>query len=94
MLRPIHANIIIEQQDVEDVTSGGIILTNAKNEGVVEALVIAVGEGAYDNKGKFITPTVKQGDKILVNSNGGTKFTHEDNEYVSITNNEIVAVFS
>ncbi|MEK9805425.1 MAG: co-chaperone GroES [Euryarchaeota archaeon] len=94
MLRPIHANIIIKQNDPDEVTSGGIILTNAKNDGVVEAEVLAVGEGTYDNKGKFTKPNVSPGDRILVNANGGTKFTHEDEEYISVTNNEIVAVFS
>ncbi len=94
MLRPIHANILIKQKDAEHTTAGGIILTSAKNEGVVEADVIAVGKGTYNAKGKFITPNVNEGDRILVNVNGGTKFTHEDTEYVSITNSEIVAVFS
>ena len=93
-LRPIHANIIIKHNDLEKQTAGGLYIASTKADGVVEAKVLAAGPGTYNNKGKFITPDVEPGDRILVNVNGGTKFKFDDEELVTITNSEIVAVLS
>jgi chaperonin GroES len=93
-LRPILDRIIIKPADQEEVTTGGIYIANAKNEGIVEAEVIAVGPGRYDTRDKFITPDVQPGNRILINVASGEKFKLEDEEYVTISNDEIVAVLS
>jgi chaperonin GroES len=93
-LRPILDRIIIKTQEPEETTSGGIIIANAKNEGIVEAEVLAVGPGTYDSKDNFIKPGVEVGNKILVNTMAGQKFDLDDEKYVTITNNDIVAVLS
>lgn len=93
-LRPILDKIIIKTQDPEKETTGGIIIANAKNEGIVEAEVLAVGPGTYDNKDNFVVPDVNVGDRILVNNMAGQKFKHDEQEYVTIVNDEIVAVLS
>jgi chaperonin GroES len=93
-LRPILDKIIIKTQEAEKETSGGIIIANAKNDGIIEAEVLAVGPGAYNDKGKFIVPGVEVGNRILVNAAAGQKFTHDETEYVTIVNSEIVAILS
>ena len=91
-LKPILDRIIIKTQDPEETTAGGLIIANAKNEGIIEAEVLAVGPGAHNEKGKFVVPYVNAGNTILVNTMAGQKFTFEEEEYVTISNNEIVAV--
>ena len=93
-LRPILDRIIIKSQEPEQETSGGIIIANAKNEGIIKAEVLAVGPGAYDEKGNFVVPDVNVGDEILVNNMAGQKFEHDEEQYVAISNDEIVAVLS
>lgn len=93
-LRPILDRIIIKAQDPEQETAGGIILASAKNEGIVEAEVLAVGPGAYDERDNFVVPEVGVGDRVLLNAGSGQKFTHDEQEYVTVSNNEIVAVLS
>ena len=93
-LRPILDKIIIKAQDPVEQTSSGIFIANAKNEGVVEAEVYAAGPGAYDDKGNFVEPEVEVGSRILVNAMAGQKFEYDDEEYASITNNEIIAILS
>ena len=93
-IRPILDRIIIKAQGPEETTAGGLIIANAKNEGIIEAEVLAVGPGAYDKKGNFVVPHVNVGNQILVNSMAGQKFEYDDQEYVTISNNEIVAVLS
>jgi chaperonin GroES len=91
-LRPILDKIIIESQEPEQETKGGIIIANAKNEGIIKAEVLAVGPGAYDEKGNFVVPDVNVGDEILVNNMAGQKFKLDDKEYTSITSNDIVGI--
>ena len=93
-LRPILDRIIIKSQEPEQSTAGGIIIANAKNEGIIEAEVLAVGPGTYDDKDNFVKPDVNVGDRILVNNMAGQKFKHDEQDYVTISNNEIVAVLS
>ena len=93
-LRPILDKIIIKVQEPKEQTSGGIIIANAKNDGIIQAEVLAVGPGNYDDKDNFVKPDVNVGDRILVNNMAGQKFKHDEQEYVTISNNEIVAVLS
>ena len=94
-LRAIQDKVIVKADEAEKETTGGIIIANAYNEGITRGEVLSVGPGVYDdNKKKFIATTTKIGDKILFNLNGGMSFMHEDEEYITITENEIIAVVS
>ena len=93
-IRPILGKIIVKPNNAEETTSGGLIIANAKNDGVIQGEVLAVGPGEYDNKGKFIEPDVQTGDMILLHTMAGETIEHEDKKYQVITNDEIVAVIS
>ncbi len=94
-LRAIQDKLIVRTDEVEKQTTGGIIIANAKTEGITRGEVLSVGPGAYDeDKKKFIATTTQVGDKILFNLGGGVKFTHQDEEYVTIVESEIIAVVS
>ena len=93
--RAIQDKVIIRAQAAVKETTGGIIIANAENEGVIKGQVLSVGPGAYDeDKRKFIATTTQVGDMVLFNLHGGVKFTHDDEEYVTITEKEIIAVVS
>ena len=93
-LRAIQDKLIVKAQDAEKETSGGIIIANASNEGIIKGEVLSIGTGKHDEKGKFVETTTPVGSTILFNINGGTKFKHEDEEYITITESEIIAVLS
>jgi chaperonin GroES len=93
-LRPILDKIIVKPQNAETETKGGIILANAKNEGIIKGTILAVGKGKYDDKGNFISVEVPVGAEILFNKGAGTSFKHEEEEFITLTENEIIAVLS
>ena len=93
-LRPILDKIIVKAHDAEKQTAGGLIIASAKNEGIVKADILAAGPGAYDDKGKFISVSAQVGSTILFNIGSGMKFKHEDVEYYTITEKDIIAVLS
>ena len=92
MLRPIHGKIIVKPQEAETKTSGGLIIANAKNDGIIQGEVLAVGPGEYDDKGNFVEPEVEEGNTILLHVMAGQKFEYDKEEYYTISSHEIVAV--
>ena len=94
-IKAIQNKVILKLDEPDTETSGGIIIANAKNEGITQGEVLAVGPGAYsDDKKKFVSTTVKVGAQVLINAGSGSKFTHQEVEYVTIAENEIVAQVS
>lgn len=93
-LKAIQDKVIVKVNEAEKETPGGIIIANAKNDGVIKAEVYAVGPGKYDNKGKFLQPDVSIGNIILINTMSGQEFSYNDENYVSITNEDIIAILS
>lgn len=93
-IRPINDKIIVKAQEPETQTAGGILIASGKNEGVVKGTIVAVGPGKHNEKGEFVSLSVQEGNEILFNVGSGYKFEHNDEELISMTENEIIAVLS
>jgi chaperonin GroES len=93
-LRPINGNIIVRPQDAETTTSGGLIIANAENDGIIQGEVLAVGPGEYDSKGIRVEPEVKPGQTIMLHTMAGQSFDFDDDKYQCIASHEIVAILS
>lgn len=93
---PTQDNIIIKlpKLEKEKKTNSGIILsTNTSTQEISdEGVVVAIGTGRLLNDGTRIPPSVKEGDKIIYNKFAGTKITSEDEEYLIIKENDILAI--
>ena len=55
------------------------------------AEVVAVGPGKEDD-GKKIPMVVKKGDKVVINKYSGTEVKYEEEEYIIIRQDDILAV--
>ena len=93
-IKPILGKIIVKPQEAETETAGGLIIANAKNDGIIQAEILAVGPGEYDDKGNFVVPGVEVGSTILMHTAAGQKFEHEKETYQTISSHEIIAVLS
>lgn len=91
-LRPILDKIIIKVDEPEEQTAGGIFIAKAQPDTIMEAEVMAVGPGNYDDRGNFIVPEVEVGARILVNPNVSDSYEISDVKYTTITEKDIVAV--
>jgi chaperonin GroES len=58
----------------------------------MEAKVEAVGEGKFDDNGKRIPLDVKKGDRILIGKYAGTEIKIEDDEYLILREDEVLAI--
>ena len=91
-LRPILDKIIIKIDEPEEQTAGGIFIAKAQPDTIMEAEVLAVGPGTFDNKGNFTVPNINVGDRILVNPGTGDSYELSDVKYTTIVEKDIVAV--
>lgn len=91
MLRPLQDKVILKIKKDEEVTKSGIILSaNSKFKSTV-ATVIAVGPGAMNN-GVRLSMEVKENDTVFVEKEAGTIIECEGEEYIVVTQNDILAV--
>ena len=90
-LKPLFDKVVIKQDDVQDKTASGIILTGSAKEKPVMATVLAVGPGGIVD-GKEIKMEVKPGDKILYSKYAGTEFKLPDETVTILRQSDILAI--
>ena len=71
---------------------GGIIIPDTAKEKPQEAKVVAVGPGKFDDDGKRMPMDVKEGDRVLIGKYSGSEIKLEDEDYVILREDEILAV--
>ena len=91
MLKPLHDNVILEKEKVENKTASGIILSEKPKEQPSVAKVVAVGEGEVVD-GKVVPMNVAVGDKVIFKKYGGTEVKIDDQEYLIISVKDILAI--
>ena len=88
-LTPLFDRVVLKQLVAEETTKSGIVL-QAK-EKPQQAEVIAVGPGGVVD-GKEITMQVKVGDKVIYSKYSGTEVELDNEKYVIVKQNDILAV--
>ncbi|MDD4000747.1 MAG: co-chaperone GroES [Bacilli bacterium] len=91
MLKPLHDNVVLKKEKVEQKTASGIILTGDVKEQPSVAEVLAVGDGAIVD-GKHCPMNVKVGNKVVYKKYSTTDFKLDDEEYLIISEKDILAI--
>ncbi len=90
-LVPLGDKVVLKQLVAEETTKSGIVLPGQAKEKPQQAQVIAVGPGGIVD-GKEVTMQVKVGDKVIYSKYAGTEVKLEDEEFIIVKQNDIVAV--
>ena len=90
-LVPLGDRVVLKQLVAEETTKSGIVLPGQAKEKPQQAEVIAVGPGGVVD-GKEITMQVKAGDKVIFSKYSGTDVEVEDEKFVVVKQNDILAV--
>ncbi|QUI22714.1 co-chaperone GroES [Vallitalea pronyensis] len=90
-LVPLGDRVVLKQLEAEQVTKSGIVLPSGAKEKPQEAEVIAVGPGGIVD-GKEVAMEVKVGDKVIYSKYAGTEVKLENNDYIIVKQNDILAV--
>jgi chaperonin GroES len=93
-VKPLADRVLIRRIEEEEVKKGGIIIPDTAKEKPQKGEVIAVGPGRFDEKsGKRIPLEVKVGDKVLFSKYAGSEVKIDDEEYLIMREDDILAVF-
>ena len=90
-LVPLGDRVVLKQLEAEQTTKSGIVLPGQEKEKPQQAEVIAVGLGGVVD-GKEIKMEVKAGDKVIYSKYAGTEVKLEDEKFIIVKQNDILAV--
>ena len=86
-IKPLADRVLIEPSQAEEKTAGGIIIPDTAKEKPQRGKVVAVGNGKKDEP-----MTVKIGNIVLYGKYAGTEISIEGNDYLIMSESDIVAI--
>ena len=90
-IKPLGDRVVIKRLEAEEKTKSGIVLTASAKEQPQMAEVMAVGPGGLVD-GKEVTMEVKEKDKVIFSKYAGTEIKYEGEEYIILSQKDILAV--
>ena len=90
-LVPLADRVILKQLIAEETTKSGIVLPGQTKEKPQQAEVVAVGPGGVV-EGKEVTMYVEAGDQVIYSKYTGTEVEIEEETYIIVKQNDILAV--
>jgi len=93
-LKPLGDRVLVKPVHEEEKSKGGILLPDTiSKEKPQVGEVLAVGPGGNDKEGKFVTMTLKKGDKVVYAKYSGTDIKDDaDEDYLLISEKDILAI--
>ena len=91
-IRPLHDRILVKRIEEGEVRKGGIIIPDTAKEKPQEGKVVAVGNGRVTEEGKKIALDVKAGDKILFGKYSGSEVKIDDEDYLILKEEDVLAI--
>ncbi len=90
--RPLGDRVVVRRVKEDQKTPGGIIIPDTAQEKPQEGVIVAVGPGALDDKGKRIAPEVKTGDQVLFGKWSGTEVKIDGKELLIMKESDIMGI--
>ncbi len=91
-IQPLGDRVVVERDASEDVTTGGIVLPDSAKDKPSRGTIISVGTGKLLDDGSRSESQVKKGDRVLFTSYAPETITIDDEEYLMMSENDILAV--
>lgn len=91
-MTPLGDRVFVKVAEAEEKTAGGIILPDNAKEKPQVGEIVAVGPGKRNDDGSRQAPEVKIGDKVLYSKYAGTDIKLGNDDYVLLSEKDILAV--
>src|SRR5215469_12449492 len=91
-LQPLGDRVVLEREESETTTAGGIVLPDTAKNKPARGTVVSVGDGKLRDDGKRTPLQVKVGDRVLFSSYAGDEFKVGDRELLLMREDDILAV--
>lgn len=91
-IQPLGDRVVVEREEAESKTAGGIVLPDSAKDKPSRGTVIAVGDGRVLDDGSRGPLQVKVGDKVLFSSYAPEVIKIDDEEVLLMREEDILAV--
>ncbi|MFN7170421.1 MAG: co-chaperone GroES [Candidatus Omnitrophota bacterium] len=91
-VQPLGDRVVVRPLEAGNKTKSGIVLPDTAKEKPQEGEIVAVGKGRLLENGEIRPLEVKVGDKVLYGKYSGTEITIEDQEYLILREEDILAI--
>ena len=91
-MKPLGDKIIVKRLEAEDVTAGGIYLPDTAKEKPKRGVVKAVGSGKVTDTGKRSEMQLKKDEQVLFTSYAGTEVKIDGEDYLIMSETDVLAV--
>jgi chaperonin GroES len=91
-LKPLNDKILLKRVEAESKTKSGIVLPETAKEKPKRGTVIAVGDGKMLDDGTRAKFQVKKGDEVIFASYAGTEVKIDNEEFLILSEDEVLAV--
>ena len=92
VIKPLGDRVVVKRIEEEPKTKGGIVLPDTAKEKPQKGKVIAVGTGRVLENGQRVPLEVKEGDIVVFAKYGGTEIEIDGEEYVILSERDLLAV--
>jgi chaperonin GroES len=93
-VKPLNDRVLVKRIEEVQVTKGGIVIPDTAKEKPIEGKVIAVGPGKMSDAGNRMALQVKEGDRVLFGKYAGSEIKMEDEEYLMMREEDILAIIT
>jgi chaperonin GroES len=91
-LQPLGDRVVVEREESESVTAGGIVLPDSAKDKPARGKIIAIGDGRLMKDGSRCPLQVKVGNRVLFSSYAGDTFKLGDRELLLMREEDILAI--
>ncbi|REJ69600.1 MAG: co-chaperone GroES [Planctomycetota bacterium] len=91
-LQPLGDRVVVQREQSEETTAGGIVLPDSAQDKPSRGTVISVGNGKLLDDGSRGQLQVSEGDRVLFSSYAGEAFRVGDDELLLMREDDILAV--
>ena len=91
-MKPLGDKVIVKRLEADDVTAGGIFLPDSAKEKPKRGVIQAVGPGKVTDTGDRGTMQLSKNDQVLFTSYAGTEVEVDGNEFLIMSESDILAV--
>jgi chaperonin GroES len=92
-VKPLGDKLLVQRAEAQTQTESGIYLPESAKDKPKEGQIVEVGNGRLNQEtGDRIPFTVKKGDHVLFTSYAGTEIKIDNNEYLIMTEDDILGI--
>lgn len=91
-LQPLGDKVVVSRDESEDVTAGGIVLPDSAKDKPSRGTIVAIGTGKLLDDGTRGSMQVSKGDRVLFTSYAPETIEINDEEFLLMSEGDILAV--